>query len=103
MAVMRSPITMLVLKVASGCNLDCDYCYEYRMGDESWRHKPHRLSIETGALIGRRIREHCEAWGRFNFFISFHGGEPLLAGIQHLSALTEVIPSGFLRMQVAWR
>lgn len=82
---------MLVIKVATRCNLNCSYCYEYNMEDESWRQKPRVLSLETAASIGRRIRQHCAAWNRRRFAVSFHGGEPLLAGAEHIAAVVEAI------------
>lgn len=78
------PFSMIVLKIASRCNLDCSYCYEYQMGDETWRERPRVLSLELAAVIGRRIREHCERWGLARFSVSLHGGEPMLAGIGHV-------------------
>ena len=29
---MSEPISSYIIKIASRCNLDCDYCYEYNMG-----------------------------------------------------------------------
>ncbi|MDO9018011.1 MAG: FxsB family cyclophane-forming radical SAM/SPASM peptide maturase [Deltaproteobacteria bacterium] len=78
---------MLVVKVAARCNLDCTYCYEYQMGDTSWRDRPRVLSLELAAIVGRRIRAHCESWGRTRFSVSLHGGEPLLAGIDHIEGV----------------
>ena len=88
---MRTPVSMLVIKVASHCNLNCSYCYEYNMGDESWRSKPRVLSVETAKLIGRRIREHCTRWQRNRFAVSLHGGEPLLARIEPLTEIVHAI------------
>ena len=33
-------IDSYVVKVASRCNLDCTYCYEYNLGDDTWKHQP---------------------------------------------------------------
>lgn len=88
---MPTPVSMLVIKVASRCNLNCSYCYEYNMGDDSWREKPKVLSLEIARNIGRRIRQHCVQWSRRQFTVSFHGGEPLLAGVAHLTAVAEAI------------
>lgn len=84
---------MLVIKVAAHCNLNCSYCYEYNMEDESWRQKPRILSLQTAAFIGQRIRQHCAKWGRSRFAVSIHGGEPLLAGIEHIAAVVEAVRS----------
>ena len=37
---MTHPINEFVIKVASRCNLDCDYCYEYNTGDNTWKSMP---------------------------------------------------------------
>jgi uncharacterized protein len=70
----------LVLKVASRCNLNCDYCYVYNLGDDTWRSQPHRMSGETIFKTCTRVREHCIEHQIRQFVFIFHGGEPLLAG-----------------------
>ena len=37
-------LTSFLVKVASRCNLDCDYCYVYHHADQSWRAMPEVLS-----------------------------------------------------------
>jgi uncharacterized protein len=88
---MPAPIGMLVVKITAHCNLDCSYCYEYRMGDESWRDKPRFLSDTLAATLARRIREHCQAWNLHAFTISFHGGEPLLMRPAGIARLVDII------------
>ncbi|MER8577660.1 radical SAM protein [Mesorhizobium sp. M1423] len=79
-------IDTVLLKVASRCNLDCSYCYVFHMGDEGWRAQPKRMSGETQALVGRRLRELRDAQGR-PFSVVLHGGEPLLLGARGLGSL----------------
>ena len=73
------PITSFVVKVHSLCNLNCDYCYEYNMGNSSWKSKPKRLQLITFRKLIERISEHL-SFHKCTVapFISFHGGEPLL-------------------------
>jgi len=73
-----------VCKVASRCNLDCDYCYIYRHVDQTWRDQPHRMSLETAAQLGRRIEEHARAHSLKGVDVTMHGGEPLLVGVDYL-------------------
>ena len=40
-------IDTVLVKLASRCNLNCDYCYVYQMGDESWRNQPKRMTGGT--------------------------------------------------------
>lgn len=85
------PTEALVIKVASRCNLDCNYCYEYRHGDESWRRQPALMSDAVATQIGIRIAEHGRRWGVASFSLSLHGGEPLLLGAARLERITEAI------------
>jgi uncharacterized protein len=85
------PVSTLVVKIASRCNLNCSYCYEYNMGDSSWKMRPGILDVDMAQLIGRRVREHCDQWGHRRFSISLHGGEPLLAGISHIEQIMGAI------------
>ena len=85
------PITSVVLKVAAGCNLDCSYCYEYKLGDDSWRKKPASVSDDVVRTVGVRIREHARAAGLTHFDVSLHGGEPLLVGAERLAEIAHMI------------
>ncbi len=76
-----SPLSSFIFKVATRCNLNCTYCYEYNMGDDSWKQQPHFTSIETIEMLVRRVREHAIEHGLDSVAFSFHGGEPLLAGV----------------------
>ncbi len=31
------PINEFIIKISSRCNLNCSYCYEYNLGDDSWK------------------------------------------------------------------
>lgn len=69
-----------VLKVVSRCNLNCSYCYVYHKGDESWRQRPALMSDETFEAALVRISRYCRRSGQNRVRITFHGGEPFLAG-----------------------
>ncbi len=73
------PITFFIVKVHSRCNLNCDYCYEYNLGNSGWKTKPKTMSIATFRRLCERIAEHCIS---DETFISFHGGEPLMRSSQ---------------------
>ena len=47
---MSAPISQYVLKVHGRCILACDHCYVYEQADQSWRHKPAAISIETAEM-----------------------------------------------------
>jgi uncharacterized protein len=78
----RSPVmfTAALLKVASRCNLDCDYCYVYKHADQSWRSQPRLMSDITVEQFARRLHEYLRLHKLPEFSVTFHGGEPLLFG-----------------------
>jgi uncharacterized protein len=69
-----------VLKVVSRCNLNCGYCYVYNKGDESWRDRPALMPDEVFEAAIARAATYCRSSGQRRVRITFHGGEPLLAG-----------------------
>lgn len=77
-------ITSFLVKVASRCNLDCDYCYVYNHADQSWRNMPKLLAEEHQQAFAQRLSEYAEAAALKCVAIIFHGGEPLLAGADYL-------------------
>jgi uncharacterized protein len=78
-----TPFRQFILKLHSRCNLACDYCYVYEMADQGWRGQPRRMSKATIDRVAARVAEHAEAHGMRNVEIVLHGGEPLLAGVEH--------------------
>ena len=79
----RSPAPQLdtfLCKVASRCNLDCDYCYMYHHADQSWRRRPHFMSDEVVAAFAQGLFTYAARVGLTHATVLLHGGEPLLAG-----------------------
>jgi uncharacterized protein len=85
------PIGEYVVKVASRCNLACDYCYVYTMADQSWRTRPAFPAEETISATARRIGEHAEKHELDEVTVVLHGGEPLLAGPHRLDRVATAI------------
>lgn len=52
-------ITAFLIKVASRCNIACDYCYVYTHADQSWRRQPAILSSELRRLAATRIGSYA--------------------------------------------
>ncbi|HET9639594.1 MAG TPA: cyclophane-forming radical SAM/SPASM peptide maturase YhhB [Allosphingosinicella sp.] len=77
-------ITSFLVKVASRCNLDCDYCYVYHHADQAWRSMPRHLSADDRAAFANRLAEYASEVGLKRAAVIFHGGEPLLAGSDHI-------------------
>ncbi|GGP95364.1 uncharacterized protein BKA00_003838 [Actinomadura coerulea] len=73
------PFREFVLKIHSRCNLACDYCYVYEMGDQSWRDRPVAMPAEVVDAAARRIGDHVREHALPSVEVVLHGGEPLLA------------------------
>lgn len=82
-------ITSFLVKVASRCNLDCDYCYVYHHADQSWRRMPKLLSEEHQDAFARRLSQYAQATGVERVAVILHGGEPLLAGADYIVAFSQ--------------
>jgi uncharacterized protein len=85
------PFQQFVLKVHSRCDLACDHCYIYFGHDQGWHDRPVVMTMETAALVAQRIAEHAKTHGLQQVHVVLHGGEPLLAGVDRLRGITEVL------------
>lgn len=70
---------LVLVKVASTCNLNCSYCYVYNLGDTSYLAQPPVMSRTTAEALVARVGAHCACHQLRQFTFAFHGGEPLLA------------------------
>lgn len=82
-----SSLDTIILKMAAPCNLACTYCYEYFMGDDSWKKKPKHFTDELAGVLGTRILEDAKITGRRSYNIVAHGGEPLLLGAKKIDRI----------------
>ncbi len=80
-------IDTVILKVVAPCNLNCSYCYEYNMGDDSWKFKPKRISHDMIELICNEIQRYINSNNLKNFSVTLHGGEPLMLSEKNLENL----------------
>ncbi|RBL89648.1 radical SAM protein [Chitinophaga flava] len=71
----------LVIKVSSRCNLNCTYCYMYNLGDMTYKNQPKVMSDEVADAVIQKAAAHAYERKLKKFQMSFHGGEPLLAGM----------------------
>jgi uncharacterized protein len=88
------PISQLLVKVATRCNIDCSYCYWFR--DAAVYDKPKLMGDEVLQRLLQRIEEHVSKYPFADFPIVLHGGEPLLWGSEnfhHFAAGCEAISS----------
>jgi uncharacterized protein len=96
---------LLVVKVASRCNLNCSYCYVYNAGDLSYLTQPLVMSDATVDALVKRVAEHCRRHRLGVFTFVFHGGEPLMAGprfFRHFAArvAAELPPDTKVRLRL---
>ncbi|WP_006246332.1 FxsB family cyclophane-forming radical SAM/SPASM peptide maturase [Mycolicibacterium tusciae] len=94
------PINEFIFKVQSRCNLNCDYCYVYNLGDDSWKSAPSVMSEEVAGAAAVRIRRHAEAHGLRGVGISIHGGEPLLRGVEPIERFVTIVKSHLAQLEV---
>jgi uncharacterized protein len=69
------------------CNLSCSYCY-YLGKDKLYPPEPGRLMDDE--TLERYISQHISASTDPEVFFSWHGGEPLLAGIDFYRKAVEI-------------
>lgn len=83
-------IDTVLVKLASRCNLNCDYCYVYNMGDDAWRSQPKLMALDTVEVLARHLSALVAAQGR-PLSVVFHGGEPLLIGAARFDQICSVL------------
>ncbi|MGI8329945.1 FxsB family cyclophane-forming radical SAM/SPASM peptide maturase [Actinomadura scrupuli] len=88
-----TPFRQFVLKIHSRCNLACDYCYMYEMADQGWRRQPRRMARPTIDRVAARIAEHARSNELPRIDVILHGGEPLLAGADHIRYAVSTVRS----------
>lgn len=96
-----TPISSFVIKIASRCNLNCTYCYEFNMGDTSWMAMPKMMSLDVFEKVLYRIKEHCSAHSFDNVSISLHGGEPLLVRHERFEDYLKMIKNKLRHLRVS--
>jgi uncharacterized protein len=74
----KAPITSFLVKVASRCNLNCDYCYVFNHADQSWKSMPPLMSEKDRKIVAERIGSYTKNHKIPHSLVAFHGGEPLL-------------------------
>src|SRR5262249_29409086 len=83
----EQPISQLLVKVATRCNIDCSYCYWFR--DAAVYDKPKLMSADVLRQLMHRIEEHVTKYALVDLPIVLHGGEPLLWGVENFHRMAE--------------
>lgn len=85
------PFRQFILKIHSRCDLACDHCYVYTMADQRWSTRPRVMSVTTVKQTAMRIAEHAWTHNLDSIDVILHGGEPLLAGPNHVAQCISTI------------
>jgi uncharacterized protein len=100
---MNVPLSQVILKVHSRCDLACDHCYVFEAADQSWRSRPRAIADQVISRTAERIVEHARERGLDEVQVILHGGEPLLAGRDRLRRVATEFQSalcGFCRLDL---
>ncbi|MEV6415376.1 FxsB family cyclophane-forming radical SAM/SPASM peptide maturase [Kribbella sp. NPDC051718] len=95
-----TPLNEFIFKVETRCNLNCDYCYVYNLGDESWKTAPRFMEPVVVERAAARVREHAMAHGLSRVGVSLHGGEPLLRGARPITEFVELMRARLAPVEV---
>lgn len=87
-----------LIKIASRCNIDCDYCYMYHQVDQSWQRRPRFMADDTVRALAEQVAAYARLMGLPRVTFLLHGGEPLLAGKARIVEFVEVIRLTFERI-----
>lgn len=83
----RAPqFATMVKPVGAACNLDCNYCY-YRDKAEIYSGSMPRMSEE---LLEEYIKQYLSSVAQKQVTFCWHGGEPLMAGMQFFKKAMEL-------------
>ncbi len=76
------PIMLPIIKIVGNfCNLKCDYCFYHARNQED-------KTIMSTDLLEKFIKEYLELF-KGNLRFTWHGGEPLLAGLDFFEKIVE--------------
>lgn len=78
-------MAILVVQATTMCNSQCQYCYRKQL-----RKRASSMSVETLAVLFRRISEYLYDNPTAIVEIQWHGGEPLLAGEAFFEKVVEL-------------
>lgn len=68
----------VVLKITERCNINCDYCYMFNLGNEDYKERSPYISMDTVEAVSEFIWKGANEVGAEKVTIILHGGEPLM-------------------------
>lgn len=88
---MQVPINTYILKCSSFCNINCSYCYMFNLKDTTFRGKAKVMPLEILETAATQMVELAVQQNRRTLNVSFHGGEPMLAGKDWFARAIELL------------
>lgn len=85
----------VIMKIASRCNIDCQYCYYFKGGDRAWSARSKRMNFEVVARLIKYLDKAIDEHQITSIQFDFHGGEPLLYGRNNLDTLCHTLYKHF--------
>lgn len=85
------PFEGFTIKATGHCNMGCAECFMYGGKNESQRTRREEISLEVTAQAALRAKEHMGRHGLNSFFVTLHGGEPLLMGLEGIRERAELL------------
>ena len=80
-------LNSLILKLASPCNLNCQYCYVYNHKDKTYLTKPKLMSKDIFLTSINKSVSYYDKHSLTSLNVFFHGGEPTLYNVEVLDEL----------------
>jgi uncharacterized protein len=68
----------VVLKITERCNINCNYCYMFNLGNEDYKSRPVYMHQTTIDQVATFIANGAQELNIQTVIIILHGGEPLL-------------------------
>jgi len=87
-------VVEVVLKVTERCNINCDYCYMFNMGNDDYKRLPKRIPDSTVQALVSFISDASRTNNIGLVRFIFHGGEPMLLPKKHFRKVCQTLRSG---------
>ncbi len=81
----------VVFKVVERCNINCDYCYYFNMGDQSAQDRPPVIQPHTAGKIADWLARGCADLGIPHVSLAFHGGEPMMLKPRNFDLICKIM------------
>ena len=81
-------LSVMLKPVSSSCNLDCKYCFYHSLSS----HREHEnYGIMSESVLETTIKKALDYADGDRFYLSFHGGEPTLRGIDFFKKAVQFV------------